>query len=90
MYQVKELEESSKPGSLWLNKVTNDQNEQFARLNEDPLYHLRKRQQMQRKKIMSNPVKMQMAKDKAIQALCFFFQSLIGHGNRWSISVSVS
>lgn len=54
---MKAMEKSQDPGSLWLAKATNDQNEQFTRLNEDPLFHIKKRQQADLRKITSNPGK---------------------------------
>lgn len=52
---VKALEGAENPGSLWLAKSSNSQNEQFSRLNEDPLFHIKKRQQQDIRKITSNP-----------------------------------
>ena len=57
------LETKKAVGSTWLDKSTTDANEQFVRVNEDPLYKMRRSEKLERDtKVLKNPLVMKRVK----------------------------
>ncbi|KAJ1453544.1 hypothetical protein M885DRAFT_524019 [Pelagophyceae sp. CCMP2097] len=68
--QLNALEDKSTAGSTWLDNKANDTNEQFARLNNDPLYLMRQSQKREREKsVLQNPLQMKRIKQTLVDEL---------------------
>ena len=59
---LKELESKSKPGALYTKEESNEASESFSRLNQDPLFAIKRREAEQRKRVLDNPFKVEAAK----------------------------
>mmetsp|Transcript_10490 Transcript_10490/g.22793 ORF Transcript_10490/g.22793 Transcript_10490/m.22793 type:complete len:484 (+) Transcript_10490:51-1502(+) len=56
---------SSAPGSLFLNNKASDPNEAFTRMHEDPLFAIQRKAAEARKNVRSNPIQMKLARERA-------------------------
>lgn len=60
---IRELESKEVAGSKWLDNSANDANEQFSRLNQDPLLAMRAAQKQATERVLKNPVTMKRIKE---------------------------
>lgn len=67
---LKTLEEKKIPGAKWLDQSNNQVSDDFSRVNEDPMFAIKKQEIEIKKKTLSNPLQLRRIKEKLIEKGC--------------------
>lgn len=74
---IKSLQDKKVPGATWLEKSNNQISDEFSRVNEDPMFAIKKQEIQTKKKTLSNPLQLKRVREKLLEKGCIEKAKLI-------------